>query len=105
MSVYQLNRAIHHIYIERDRALAFRGGDNAVLDKFDLSAEERAAMVERDFPRLWALNAHPVLLFHLSVVLFPREWYMQNVVPKIQGVPNAWYDYYDANQPGIAGDA
>jgi len=38
----------------------------------------------------------------------PREWYMQNVIPKIRDVPNHWYDFYkdgytDGALPG--GDA
>lgn len=94
MSNYELNRAIHHIYIDRERTTAFRKGDYAVLDRFDLTAQERSALESRDFPQLWALHVHPVLLFHLSAVLNPREWYLQNVVPKIQGVPNLFYDYY-----------
>jgi len=108
VSVYELNRAIHAIYIERSHAMAFRDGDNSILDGFDLSADERAALSERDFPRLWALHAHPMILFHLSAVMNPREWYMQNVIPKIRDVPNHWYDFYkdgytDGALPG--GDA
>jgi len=99
MSVYELNRAIDHIYIDRDRTYAFRARDYAVLDRFALTPEERQALTERDFPRLWALHVHPVLLFHLSAVLNPREWYIENVVPKIQGVPNMWYDYYHPRSP------
>lgn len=94
MSVYELNRAIHHVYVDRDKTMAFRSGDMSVLDEFDLTPEERAALEGRDFPKLWALHTHPVLLFHLSAVLNPREWYIEHVVPKIQGVPNIWYDYY-----------
>ena len=99
MSVYDLNRAIHHIYIDRDRTYAFRRGDYGVLQRFDLSPDERQALTERDFPKLWALHVHPVLLFHLSAVLNPREWYIENVVPKIQDVPNMWYDYYHPRSP------
>ena len=94
MSDYDLNRAIHQIYIHRERTVAFRDGDYSLLDGFELTAEERAALTARDFPKLWALNVHPVLLFHLSAVLNPREWYLENVVPKIKGVPNKFYDYY-----------
>ncbi len=94
MSVYELNRAIHDIYIDRDKAVAFRDGDNSILDQFDLSDEEHAALRARDFPKLWALHAHPIILFHLSAVMNPREWYMQNVVPHIKNVPNRWYDFY-----------
>jgi hypothetical protein len=94
MSQYELNRAIHHVYTDKERTEAFRRADYAVLDKFDLAPVERQALTERDFPKLWALDVHPVLLFHLSAVLNPREWYLENVVPKIQDVPNKFYDYY-----------
>ncbi len=94
MSSYELNKAIHHVYIDRDLTMAFRDGDYAMLDAFDLADDERAALSGRDFPALWAMDVHPVLLFHLSAVLNPREWYIDEVVPKIQGVPNSWYDYY-----------
>lgn len=94
MSDYELNRAIHHIYTTRALTMEFRAGNHAVLDRFDLTADERAALMARDFPKLWALHVHPVLLFHLSAVLNPREWYLENVVPKIKDVPNKFYDYY-----------
>ena len=104
MSSYELNKAIHHIYIDRDRTMAFRDGDFAILDRFELDEDERAALIGRDFPRLWAMDVHPVLLFHLSAVLNPREWYVKEVVPKIRDIPNSWYDYYspprDAGQGG-----
>jgi hypothetical protein len=100
MSAYELNRAIHHIYTDRGRTLAFRDGELGVLDGFELTTEERRALAERDFPKLWALDVHPVLLFHLSAVLNPREWYIQNVVPEIKNVPNAHYDYYGPPKAG-----
>ena len=102
MSDYELNRAIHHIYTDRDLTAAFRKADYAMLDAFTLSTEERAALEARDFPKLWALNVHPVLLFHLSAVLNPREWYLENVVPKIKNVPNKFYDYYHPRGEGDA---
>jgi hypothetical protein len=94
MSDYELNRAIHHIYTDKALTEAFRRADYAVLENFTLTDEERRALTERDFPALWALHVHPVLLFHLSAVLNPREWYLENVVPKIKDVPNKFYDYY-----------
>ena len=94
MSEYELNRSIHHVYTDRQRTAAFRDGDFRALDAFELTPEERTALETRDFPKLWSLNVHPVLLFHLSAVLNPREWYLANVVPKIEGVPNKYYDFY-----------
>jgi hypothetical protein len=94
VSVYDLNRAIHTVYIDRANTIAFRDGDYTVLDQFDLTPEERGALEARDFVKLWSLHVHPIILFHLSAVLNPREWYMQNVVPKIAGIPNQFYDFY-----------
>ena len=94
MSDYELNRAIHHIYTHRDLTMAFRDGNYAELDNYKLTGEERKALSTRDFPKLWALHVHPVLLFHLSAVLNSREWYLENVVPHIKDVPNKFYDYY-----------
>jgi hypothetical protein len=99
VSVYELNKAVHAIYIDRDHAMAFRDGDNSILDQFQLAAEEREALAARDFPKLWALHVHPMILFHLSAILYPREWYMQNVIPHIRGVPNCLYDYYKDQYP------
>jgi hypothetical protein len=99
MSSYDLNRAIHHIYTDRERTAAFARGDTAMLDAFDLTPAERAALETRDFPQLWALDVHPVILFHLSAVLNPREWYLSEVVPRIAGVPNRYYDFYAPDSP------
>jgi hypothetical protein len=94
MAEFDLNRAIHHIYTDRERTQAFRSGETAMLDAFALSADERSALETLDFPKLWSLDVHPILLFHLSAVLNPREWYLKNVVPNIAGVPNKYYDFY-----------
>jgi hypothetical protein len=35
-------------------------------------------------------------------VLNPREWYLAEVVPKIAGVPNKYYDFYGKRSDGAA---
>ena len=94
LSTYPLNKAIHRLYIDRASALAFKNGDLSVLDEFDLTEEEREAVVNHDFVALWRMHVHPVLLFHLAAVLYPREWYVNNVAPRLKGIPNAWGEYY-----------
>jgi len=94
MSEFALNRAIHHVYTDRERTVAFRAGEFGMLDAFALTPEERTALESRDFVALWSLDVHPVVLFHLSAVLNPREWYLANVVPHIAGIPNKYYDFY-----------
>jgi hypothetical protein len=94
VAVYDVCKALHAIYIDRECTLAARAGDFACLAAFDLSAEERAAIERKDLVSLYRLGAHPILLFHFSAVLNPRETYVREVVPHIQDVENPFYDYY-----------
>lgn len=94
-----LCRVIHRIVGDRDLAMRFRDGalaadELAGIGGDDLAADEAAALAERDLPRLYALGAHPILLFHLSAIAFPRSHYITNVVPALAGVANPYYDYY-----------
>ncbi len=93
MSAYGLCKALHQIYIDREATLAARAGDFRKLDGLDLTPQERVAIETKDLVALYRLGAHPVLLFHFSAVLNPRETYIREVVPKIQ-LPNPFYDYY-----------
>lgn len=95
MTGYELNKAIHALYIDRDTALAFKRGDTSVLDRFRLTPVERDAVINHDFVALWAMHVHPVLMFHLAAVLYPREWYVKNVAPRLKGIPNVWGEYYN----------
>ena len=99
MSLYGLCKALHAVYINRDATMAFRAGDVSMLDGLDLTAEERTAIEAKDLVALYRLGAHPILVFHFSAVLNPRETYVREVVPNIQGVPNPFYDYYKRRTP------
>jgi hypothetical protein len=94
VSLYGVCKALHAVYIDREATMAFREGDVSILDRFDLTAEERTAIESKDLVALYRLGAHPILVFHFSAVLNPRETYIREVVPNIQGIPNPFYDYY-----------
>ncbi len=94
MSTYALCKAVHLLYIDKPTATAAAAGDLSALDSFDLTADERAALEHKDIVALYRLGVHPILLFHLSAVQNGREHYVREVVPKIQDVPNAFYDHY-----------
>lgn len=94
MGVYGLCKALHHLYIHREATLAARAGDFSLLDGFDLTPDERLAIERKDLILLYRLGAHPLLLFHFSAVLNPRETYLREVVPHLQDLPNPFYDYY-----------
>lgn len=94
MSLYQVCKALHQIYINKEATMAARAGDFSMLDGYDLTSGERTAIEQKDLVTLYRLGAHPILLFHFSAVLNPRETYIREIVPKIQDVPNPFYDYY-----------
>jgi len=88
-----LTRALHAMLLDRDRMLAYAGGDDSVLPD-GLGPAERAALARRDMADLYRLGAHPLVVFHLSAILYPRSHYIRNVVPEIQAAANPFYDYY-----------
>jgi hypothetical protein len=93
-AVYRLCKAVHHLYIDRAATMAIRAGDFTVLDRFDLTPEQRHAIEAKDLVALYRLGVHPLLLFHLSSVLNPRETYIREIVPQLKGLSNPFYDYY-----------
>jgi hypothetical protein len=93
MSPQSLTQALHAMLLDRDRMLAYAGGDHSVLPD-GLDEAERAALVSHDLADLYRLGAHPLVVFHLSAILYPRSHYIRNVVPKIQTAANPFYDYY-----------
>ncbi len=95
-AVYELCKAVHAIYVEREKALAYRDGDRSLLDQFTLTAEQRQALAGKDLVALFRLGVHPVLLYHLSVVLNSREAYVREIAPQLKGIPNPFYDYYQS---------
>lgn len=102
MPIYDLCKALHSIYIDRAATMAAREGDFSRLAPFNLTPEERSAIEQKDLVTLYRLGAHPVLLFHFSAVLNTRETYIREVVPRIQDVPNAFYDYYATRGAAVA---
>jgi hypothetical protein len=95
VAIYDLCKALHAIYIDRDRTQAARGGDFSCLGQFNLTPAERAAIEHKDMVTLYRLGAHPILLFHFSAVLNPRETFIRDVVPRIQGMSTGFYNYYE----------
>lgn len=85
--------ALHALLLDRDRMLAYAGGDDSVLPAA-LGPADRAALEQRDLAGLYRLGAHPLVVFHLSAILFGRSHYIRAVVPQIAGAANPFYDYY-----------
>jgi hypothetical protein len=84
VAAYDLCKALHRVVADRAAAMAARAGEFAALADLDLYRQ----------------GAHPLLLFHFATVMGSRERYVREVVPRLRGVPNAFYDYYARDGDG-----
>jgi hypothetical protein len=84
VSLYSAQKLLYHL--NRDAAVQarFRESPEALLDIYDLSAEERDAFVAGDIGKLYVLGANGQLLMHFAALL---------------GMP--WADYLEAMREGV----
>ncbi len=84
MSLYGMQKLLFHL--NRDPAVQRRHRDDqpALLDEYELSAEERDAIVVGDVGKLYVLGCNGQLLMHFAALL---------------GMP--WADYIEAMREGV----
>jgi hypothetical protein len=85
MSLYQMQKFLFDINRDRDLQSALRADRAAVLDRYDLGAEERAALEAGDVGLIYVLGANGQLLMHYAAFL---------------GMP--WADYIAAMRAGVS---
>lgn len=61
---------IQDLKANRELREQFREDESPILDRYDLKPEERKAIEERDFKRLYTLGVHPYSLSQLSRLIF-----------------------------------
>jgi hypothetical protein len=84
MSLYSTQKFLFHL--NRDPAVQqrFRADLPALLDAYELDAEERAAILAGDIGKLYVLGSNGQLLMHFAALL---------------GMP--WADYIEAMREGV----
>jgi hypothetical protein len=84
MSLYSTQKFLFHL--NRDPAVQqrFRADLPALLDAYELDAEERAAILAGDIGKLYVLGSNGQLLMHFAALL---------------GMP--WADYIEAMRAGV----
>jgi hypothetical protein len=85
MSLYQMQKFLFDINRDRDLQRQFREGPQAVLNRYDLSGEERHALESGDIGLIYVLGANGQLLMHYAALL---------------GMP--WADYIAAMRSGVS---
>ncbi len=73
MSLYQVQKLIYELNRDPRTQARYEGGRDAVLDEYDLTAEERAALVKPDIGLLYVLGVNGQLLMHFAA-LHKIEW-------------------------------
>jgi hypothetical protein len=68
VSQYALQRAIWDINRSPEVRQAFFASASSVLERYDLSAEERDALLRRDYGALYRLGVHGLLLRPFSIL-------------------------------------
>ena len=85
MSLYQMQKFLFDINRDRDLQRQFRADRAGVLERYDLSAEERGALEAGDVGLIYVLGANGQLLMHFAAFL---------------GMP--WADFIAAMRAGIS---
>jgi hypothetical protein len=63
MSRYQVDKLLRETVLDADALARYVAGPAAFLVGRDLAIDERRALVEQDYGALYALGAHPFLLW------------------------------------------
>jgi hypothetical protein len=85
MSLYQMQKFLFDINRDRGVQQQYHAGLSQLLDRYDLSLEEREAIATRDIGLLYVLGANGQLLMHYAAFL---------------GMP--WADYIAAMRAGVS---
>ena len=85
MSLYQMQKFLFDINRDPGAQRKFRADPPQLLDSYDLTAEERAAIENRDIGLIYVLGANGQLLMHFAAFL---------------GMP--WADYIAAMRAGVS---
>jgi hypothetical protein len=85
MSLYQLQKFLFDMNRDRDIQRQFRADRQGVLNRYELSGEERRALEAGDIGLIYVLGANGQLLMHYAAFL---------------GMP--WADYIAAMRTGVS---
>src|SRR6201984_789769 len=84
MSLYQLQKFLYDINREPGTQARYRADLEGLLDRYELTAEERGAIARGDIGLIYVLGANGQLLMHFAALL---------------GMP--WADYIEAMREGV----
>ena len=66
MSLYQLSKLLYHLNRDEDLKSQFRSDPQAAMKSYDLTGEERRAVLEPDIGLLYVLGVNGQILMHYA---------------------------------------
>jgi hypothetical protein len=87
MSRYQVNKALRQITRDDSAKRAFLQDAATFVQAYELTDEERKALIAKDYRTLYALGVHSFLLFGFVMSVFPgdrkkvEEDYCKSIAP------------------------
>ena len=85
MSLYQVQKFLYHLNRDDQIKSAFRSDASGLLDEYELSEEERSALIDGDIGLLYVIGVNGQILMHFAAYL---------------GIE--WFDYLDLMRAGVA---
>ena len=84
MSLYQLQKFLYNLNRDDDTQAAYRAEPSKLLDQYELTDEERGALVQGDIGLLYVLGVNGQILMHYAAFLDIE-----------------WFDYLDLMRDGV----
>lgn len=73
MSLYQVDKVLRQVAREEKFRSSFQADPAAFLADRELTSEEREALIRFDYPTLYRMGAHPMLLLHFVRAIRPGD--------------------------------
>ena len=73
MSRYLMDKVMRQVILDDSARRAYEEDPALFLRGFELLDEEREALIKIDYPKLYAMGAHPFLLVHFTRGVWPGD--------------------------------
>ena len=94
MSKYQLDKAIRRMIMDDDAHASFMKDPKETVAAWTLTEDEKKALATRDFGALYALGAHPFLLWNWAALVNIEENEKALVEKYLAGIrPHGYPDF------------
>ncbi len=101
MGANSLSRFIFDLYVrDTDEIRKYKSSPEEFMKGYDLTSEDRIALLTRDYAYLYCSGVHPILVSHMVQIdevanqEKGHEGYTKEYVTKIKDCNNSYQDYY-----------